>query len=60
MTTGSHGDNWLQKDRIGQYVPDDYSDSRLILYDDLFLAWEHWLRFQVGGRDVRHSDSEGE
>jgi hypothetical protein len=45
------GDNWLQKVRTGDYVPDDYQDSRLILYDDLFLDWERWLRFQIGGRD---------
>ncbi len=47
----SSGDNWLQKNRTGDYVPDDYVDSRLVHYDDLFLAWEHWLRFQIGGRD---------
>ena len=32
-------------------MPDDYSDSRLIHYDDLFLHWEKLLKFQVGGRD---------
>jgi hypothetical protein len=48
----SKGDNWLQKERTGDYVPDDYSDERLILYDELFNEWERWLRFQVGGRDV--------
>lgn len=48
----SGGDNWLQKTRTGQYVPDDYVDSRLVFYDDLFTGWEKWLRFQVGGRDV--------
>lgn len=48
----SSGDNWLQKDRTGSYVPDDYADSRLILYDDLFEHWEQWLRFQIGGRDA--------
>jgi hypothetical protein len=53
-TTGlSRGDNWLQKDRTGDYVPDDYADSRLIHYDDLFLHWEHLLKFQIGGRDVQ-------
>jgi hypothetical protein len=50
----SQGDNWLQKQRTGDYVPDDYEDSRLILYDDLFRKWERWLRFQVGGRDARN------
>ncbi len=49
---GSSGDNWLQKERTGYYVPDDYVDERLVDYDELFLAWERWLRFQVGGRDV--------
>jgi hypothetical protein len=58
----SKGDNWLQKDRTGDYVPDDYVDSRLIDYDDLFLRWEHWLRFQVGGRDLPDDsdDTKGE
>jgi hypothetical protein len=48
----SGGDNWLQKRRTGDYVPDDYEDSRLILYDDLFQKWERWLRFQIGGKDA--------
>lgn len=47
----SKGDNWLQKARTGDYVPDDYEDKRLILYDDLFREWEKCVRFQVGGRD---------
>lgn len=51
------GDNWLQKARTGHYVPDDYQDSRLILYDDLFAEWERWLRFQIGGRDVPEQKS---
>lgn len=56
-TTGaSAGDNWLQKDRTGDYVPDDYVDSRLVLYDDLFKDWEKWLRFTVGGRDDAGKD----
>jgi hypothetical protein len=46
------GDNWLQKDRTGTYVPDDYADQRLILYDDLFNQWEKWLRFAVQGKDA--------
>ncbi len=48
----SQGDNWLQKEHTGQYVPDDYVDSRMILYDNLFLDWEKWLRVVVRGRDV--------
>jgi hypothetical protein len=48
----SQGDNWLQKEHTGHYVPDDYVDSRLIMYDDLFLEWEKLLRMVVRGRDV--------
>lgn len=55
---GSRGDSWFQKVRTGEYVPDDYVDSRLVLYEDLFLRWEHWLRFQVGGRDADASNKE--
>lgn len=53
----SKGDNWLQKQRTGDYVPDDYVDSRLLLYDDLFRKWEQWLRFQIGGRDAPEEPS---
>ena len=49
----SKGDNWFQMKRTGDYVPDDYVDSRLVLYDELFMEWEHWLRFQVGGKDYK-------
>jgi len=51
----SSGDNWFQKDRTGEYIPDDYVDSRLVLYDDLFLDWEQWLRFAVRGKDATTS-----
>jgi len=47
----SKGDNWMQKSRTGSYVPDDYADTRLFLYDELFEHWEKLLRFQVEGRD---------
>jgi len=49
VTGASEGDNWMQKERTGVYVPDDYRDARLLNYDDLFRAWEHYLRFQIGG-----------
>jgi len=45
----------MQKDRTGDYVPDDYKDARLLNYDDLFRAWEKYLRFQVGGSDQDQS-----
>jgi hypothetical protein len=47
----SAGDNWMQKHRTGSYVADDYADTRLIRYDDLFKNWETWLKFQIGGKD---------
>jgi len=51
LSGGSRGDNWFQRTRTGDYVPDDYIDPRLIGFDDLFLEWERILRFQIGGRD---------
>jgi hypothetical protein len=52
----SRGDNWLQWDRNGDYLPDDYQDSRLIRYQDLFLKWEEILKFQVSGWDYTPDD----
>ena len=51
------GDNWFQMVRTGNYVPDDYIDSRLVLYDELFGEWERWLRFQVGGKDYHEGSN---
>ena len=48
----SAGDNWMQKVRNGEYVADDYVDTRIFHYDDLFTGWERLLKFEVGGRDV--------
>jgi hypothetical protein len=47
----SAGDNWMQKQRTGSYVADDYADSRLLMYDDLFAGWETLLKFQIEGKD---------
>jgi hypothetical protein len=47
----SVGDSWMQKHRTGSYVADDYVDTRLIMYDDLFADWETLLRFQIKGKD---------
>jgi hypothetical protein len=55
----SAGDNWFQKRRTGSYVPDDYADSRLVLYDELFGEWETFLKFQVGGRDFPPEPDQG-
>jgi hypothetical protein len=48
----SRGDNWMQKERTGQYLLDNRQDSRLITYDDLFTSWEKVLRFQIEGKDA--------
>ncbi len=55
----SKGDNWFQRKRTGSYVPDDYADSRLIMYDELFSDWEKLLKFQIGGRDADDSPGPG-
>jgi hypothetical protein len=47
----THGDYWFARKRTGEYVPDDYADSRLMTYDDLFKEWEKLLQFQIGGKD---------
>jgi len=53
LTAGglSAGDNWMQRERTKTYVADDYADTRLIMYDELFANWESVLRFQIGGKD---------
>jgi hypothetical protein len=47
----SAGDNWMQRERTKSYVADDYADSRLMMYDELFAHWEDRLKFQVEGKD---------
>ena len=42
----------MQRERAGSYVADDYADSRLVMYDELFRDWEEVLKFEIGGRDV--------
>jgi hypothetical protein len=51
----THGDNWMMKERTGEYLPDDRADSRLISYDDLFRDWQGQLKFQIRGRDAEES-----
>lgn len=55
----SRGDNWMQKERTGEYVLDDRKDGRLLSYDDLFKQWEEELHFIVKGRDVDVKKKEG-
>lgn len=51
----SRGDNWMSKQRTGEYALDDRRDSRFVSYDDLFRDWEAMLRFEIKGRDATHS-----
>jgi hypothetical protein len=51
----SRGDLWMSKKRTGTYIPDSRADSRLLSYDDLFQAWEKYLRFIIQGRDAEVS-----
>lgn len=48
----SRGDNWMQRQRDGEYVLDNRADSRLLNYDDLFTSWEKYLRFIIEGKDA--------
>jgi hypothetical protein len=51
----SNGNNWMQKDRTADtpdvYVVDDWMDSSLVSYVDLFRHWETSLRFIINGVD---------
>jgi hypothetical protein len=47
----THGDYWYASSRTGEYVPDDYADTRLMTYDDMFREWERLLQFQIAGKD---------
>jgi hypothetical protein len=49
----SRGDNWMSKERSGEYVLDDRVDGRMLSYVDLFKEWENLLKFQVKGRDAQ-------
>jgi hypothetical protein len=45
----SRGDNWMQRERTGSYLPDNRDPERLLTYDDLFEQWEKLLKFVVRG-----------
>jgi hypothetical protein len=54
-TGKSAGNNWMEKNRNGQpnpdYILDDFEDTRLVSYDELFTSWEQALRFIIAGKD---------
>lgn len=51
----SAGNNWMQRDRTPEtprtYIVDDWMDTRLVNYTDLFRHWDKSLRFIIGGAD---------
>lgn len=51
----SAGDQWTSKKRTGAYIPDDWKDSRLVSYQDLFDNWQGELNFIVQGKDALES-----
>lgn len=53
----STGDLWMSKKRTGSYIPDDWQNSRLISYQDLFENWQGELNFIVEGKDAIESST---
>ena len=51
----SQGDNWMSRERSGDYILDDRRDGRMITYEELFTKWEKMLRFEIKGRDADES-----
>ncbi|MBF4519398.1 hypothetical protein IRZ71_23900 [Flavobacterium sp. ANB] len=51
----STGDLWMSKKRTGSYIPDDWKNSRLISYQDLFENWQGELNFIIEGKDAFES-----
>ena len=49
----SHGDNWMSRERSGDYILDDRKDGRMVTYEELFTKWEKMLRFEIEGRDAK-------
>ena len=51
----SRGNNWMEKDRKpgaeANYIVDNFADTRLVTYDELFTGWEQALRFIIAGKD---------
>jgi hypothetical protein len=45
----SRGDNWMQRERTGSYLPDSRDGKLTLSYDDLFEQWEKVLKFVVRG-----------
>jgi hypothetical protein len=53
----STGDQWTSIKRTGSYIPDNWADSRLVTYQDLFDNWQGELNFIVQGKDALESST---
>lgn len=51
----SRGDNWMSRDRTGEYILDDRKDARLVTYEELFTQWEQMLHFVIQGKDAEEA-----
>jgi hypothetical protein len=51
----SRGDNWMSRERSGDYILDDRKDGRMVTYEELFTKWERMLHFEIKGRDAEES-----
>jgi hypothetical protein len=45
----SRGDNWMQREATGTYLPDSRDGVLTLGYDDLFKEWEKVLKFVIRG-----------
>jgi hypothetical protein len=45
----SRGENWMQRQNTGSYLPDNRDGKLTLSYDDLFVGWEKVLKFVIGG-----------
>ncbi len=52
----SRGDNWMQRERTGTYLPDNLDRRLTLTYDDLFEKWEKVLTFVIRGVQEKPKD----
>jgi hypothetical protein len=51
----SRGDNWMQRERTGTYLPDNRDGKLNFSYDNLFSEWEKVLTFVIRGVQEKKS-----
>lgn len=49
----SRGNNWMQRERSGTYLPDGRDGQTHLSYDELFAGWEKVLKFVIAGKQER-------